>query len=150
MTTHTTLWLDMRDQFSEEHLMEWKAQKSLMRSLNNLDCDTEVIYQTCLIKRQDDKEAANSREAAAKQMPPERQVAHTERQAQAAPTNPDAAPVRSQTTLYPNWVQARVTKSKGSDLPRPYRTPREDAGRDLLLEEELGANSVFNPLVPGS
>ena len=77
----------------------------------------------------------------------ETSAAHAERQAQATPTNPDTAPARSQTALYPNWVQARVTKPKGSDLPRPYRAPREDAGRDLSLEEELGANSVFDPMV---
>ena len=62
-----------------------------------------------------------------------------ERQAQAMPTNPDAAPVRSQVALYPNWVQAWVTKPQGSDPPRPYRTPRQDADRDFSLEEELGA-----------
>ena len=77
----------------------------------------------------------------------ETSAARAERQAQATPTNPDTAHARSQTALYPNWVQARVTKPKGSDLPRPYRAPREDAGRDLSLEEELGANSVFDHLV---
>ena len=41
--------------------------------------------------------------------------------------NPDMAPVRSQATLYPNWVQAQVTKPQGSDPSRPYRTPRQDA-----------------------
>ena len=57
------------------------------------------------------------------------------------PTNPDAAPVRSQATLYPNWVQAWVTKPQGSDPPRPYRTPRQDADPDFSLEEELGAGT---------
>ena len=60
--------------------------------------------------------------------------------------NPDAAPVGSQATLYPNWVRAQVTKPQVSDPPRPYRTPRQDANRDFSLEEELGANSVFDPL----
>ena len=150
VATHATLWLDMRDQFAKEHHMEWEAQKSLTCSLNYLECDTEVIYQAHLIKRQDDKEAADSREAAAKQLLPERQVALMERQAWAMPMNPDAAPARSQATLYPNWVWAPVTKPQGSDPPRPYRTPRKDADRDLLLEEELGANSVFDPLALGS
>ena len=66
------------------------------------------------------------------------------------PMNPDMAPSRSQAALYPDWVQARVTKPKGSNLPRPYRMPREGAGRDLSLEEELGTNSVFDPLASGS
>ena len=71
MATHTTLWLDMRDQFTEEHHTEWEAQKSLMRSLRDLEHDIEVVYRACLIKRQDDKEVANRREAAVKQLPPE-------------------------------------------------------------------------------
>ena len=69
---------------------------------------------------------ADSREAAAKELPPERQVAHAERQARAMPTNLDIAPVSSQAALYPNWVWAPVTKPQGSDQPRPYRTPREE------------------------
>ena len=52
-----------------------------MRSLSDLECDTKVVYRARLIKRQDDKEVANSREAAAKQLLPERQVARAERQA---------------------------------------------------------------------
>ena len=71
VATHATLWLDMRDQFTEEHHMEWEAQKSLTRSLNDLEHDTEVIYWACLIKRQEDLEVADSREAAVKQLPPE-------------------------------------------------------------------------------
>ena len=55
----------------EEHLTEWEAQKSQMRCLNDLECDTEVIYRARIIKRQDDKAIADSREAAVKQLPPE-------------------------------------------------------------------------------
>ena len=44
VATHATLWLNIRDQFGEEHLTEWEAQKSLTHSLNNLEHDTEVIY----------------------------------------------------------------------------------------------------------
>ena len=71
MATHATLWLDMRDQFAEEHHTEWEALKSLMCSLSNLECGTEVIYRARLIKRQENKEVADSREATAKQLPPE-------------------------------------------------------------------------------
>ena len=66
------------------------------------------------------------------------------------PTNLDIAPVTSQAALYPNWVRARVTKPQGSDQPRPYRMPRQEADRNFALEEELDANSVFEPLVLGS
>ena len=45
--------------------------------------------------------------------------------------------MRSQAALYPNWVLAWVTKPQGSNPPRPYRTPRQDADRGFSLEEEL-------------
>ena len=38
------------------------------------------------------------------------------------------------------------TKPIGRDTPRPYQMPREDAGGGLMLEEELDAASVFDPL----
>ena len=99
-----TLWLDVGDQFAEEHITEWEAQKSQTCPLNDLERDTEVIYRARIIKRQDDKAVADSREAATKQLPPERQVACMERQASAMPTNPDAASMRLGAALYPNWV----------------------------------------------
>ena len=49
-------------------------------------------------------------------------------------------------TLYPNWVLSRAGKCTSPDTPQPYRTPREDAGGQLTLEEELDASSVFDPL----
>ena len=62
-----------------------------MHSLNDLERNTKVIYREHLVKRENDKLAANSREAAAKELLPDRQAAHAERQAQATPTNPDVA-----------------------------------------------------------
>ena len=66
------------------------------------------------------------------------------------PTSLDATSARLETALYPNWVQKRETKPRGSNLPRPYKTPKEDTSRGLLLEEELDANFVFDPLAFGS
>ena len=68
---HTTLWLDLRNLFMDEHVEEWEAQKSLTCTLNDLKWDTEVIYWACTIKRQEDKALADSKEAAAKELPPE-------------------------------------------------------------------------------
>ena len=48
--------------------------------------------------------------------------------------------------LYPNWVVRNKTKSTGSDVPRRYRAPKEDADRNLTLDVELDAASVFDPL----
>ena len=61
--------------------------------------------------------------------------------------NLDVAPVSSQAALYPNWVQAPLTKPQGGDQPRPYRTPREEVSRNSTLEEELDAGSMFDPLL---
>ena len=102
------------------------------------------------MKRQADKEAVDSRKAVMEQLSPEQQVAHAERQAWPMPTSSDAASTRLETPLCPNWVQKQETKPRGSDLPRPYKTHKEDANRGLTLEEELDANSVFDPLVSGS
>ena len=98
------------------------------------------------MKRENDKLAADSREAAAKELPPDRQAARAERQARAMPTNPDIAPLSSQADLYPNWVRAPVTKPQGGDQPRLYRMPRQEADRNFTLEDELDAKSVFDPL----
>ena len=147
VAAHTTLWLDMRDQFADEHHVEWEGQKLLTRSLNDLEHNTEVVDWECLVKRENDKLVANSREAAAKELPPDRQAARAERQARAMSTNPDVVPLSSQAALYPNWVWAPVTKPQGGDQPRPYRMPRQEADRNFMLEEELDAKSMFNPLL---
>ena len=83
VATHATLWLDMWDQFTDKHHAEWEGQKLLTRSLNDFECNTEVIYWVHLIKRENDELVANSREAAAKELPPDRQAACAERQARA-------------------------------------------------------------------
>ena len=146
MAAHVTLWLDMRDQFADEHHAEWEGQKLLTHSLNDLEYNSEVVYWEHLVKRENDKLVADSREAATKELPPDRQVARAERQAQALSMNPDVAPLSSQAALYPNWVCAPVTKPQGGDQPRPYRMPRQEADRNFMLEEELDAKSVFDPL----
>ena len=105
----------MRDQFADEHHAEWEGQKLLMCSLNDLERNTEVIYRECLMKRENDKLVADSREAAANELLPDRQAARAERQARATPTNPDVASLSSQADLYPNWVWAPVTKPRGGD-----------------------------------
>ena len=71
VATHASLWLDIRDQFAEEHLEEWEAQKSRAVGLNDLERDTEAVYRARIIKKQDDKPCADSKEAAAQELPPE-------------------------------------------------------------------------------
>ena len=147
---HATLWLNLRDQFVEEHMEEWEAQKCRTGTLNDLERDTEVVYWARIMKRQEDKAITDSKEVALKELPPERQVARAERQASTTPTKVDVTSTSMGATLYPDWIMRSKTKPTGRDVPRPYRVPREDAGRDLTLEEELDAASVFDPLQSAS
>ena len=71
MATHASLWLDIQNQFAEEHLEEWEAQKFRAVALNDLERDTEAVYRAHVIKKQDDKAHANSKEAAAQELLPE-------------------------------------------------------------------------------
>ena len=68
---HAMLWLYLQDQFVEEHIAEWEAQKCQTGALNNLEQDTEVIHRDLILKRQEDNAITDSKEAAAKELPPE-------------------------------------------------------------------------------
>ena len=142
------LWIDQRDHFSQEHLEEWDKQKEVGggETLNDLEWDTEVVYRAHIIKRQEDKVIADSKEVAAKDLPPERRAARAKRQAGATPRKDGVSLTSMSTTLYPDWVLSRAGKCVSTDMPQLYRTPREGAGRRLTLEEELDASSMFDPL----
>ena len=68
---NATLWIDQRDHFAMEHQEEWAKQKEQECALNDLERDTEVVYRVRLIRRQEDKLLADSKEAAAKDLLPE-------------------------------------------------------------------------------
>ena len=150
VAAQATLWLDICKQFTKEHFREWEAQKSQPCQLGALEHDTKIIYHWHLTKRQAEIEAAEGREAAAKQLPPEWQAAHVERQVWAMSVKMDVMPVQLESSLYPNWTWKQDTRPKGSDLPRPYKTPKEGNREELTLEEELDTKSMFDPLASGS
>ena len=104
------LWIDQQDHFSLEHLEEWAEQKEQECALNNLERDTEVVYRARIIRMQEDKALADSKEAAAKDLPPERRVAHAERQAGAMPRKDGMSSTSVSATLYPDWVLSRAGK----------------------------------------
>ena len=143
---NATLWIDLRDHFAMEHQEEWTEQKEQECALNDLERDTEVVYRACIIRRQEDKPIADSKEAAAKNLQPERRAAHAERQVGTMPRKDDVSSTNMSATLYPDWVLSRAGKRSSPDMPQPYQMPREGAGRRLSLEEELDAPSVFHPL----
>ena len=129
-----------------EHHEEWTEQKEQECALNDLERDTEVVYRARIIRRQEDKLIADSKEAAAKNLLPERQAARAERQAGATPRKKDVSSTSMSATLYPDWVLSWAGKRSSPDMPQPYQMPREGTGRRLTLEEELDASSVFDPL----
>ena len=146
VATNATLWIDQRDHFSLEHLEAWAKQKEEDCALNDLERDTEVVYRARIIKMQEDKLITDKKEADAKELPPERQVAHPERQASATPRRDNMSSTSMSVTLYPNWILNRAGKRTSPDMPQPYQMPREGADGGLTLEEELDASSVFEPL----
>ena len=143
---NTMLWIDQQDHFSMEHLEEWAKQKEQECALNDLERDTEVVYRACIIRMQEDKVLTDSKEAAVKDLPPERRAACTERQAGTTPRKEGLSSTSMSATLYPDWVLSRAGRRTSPNKPQPYRMPREDTGRCLTLEEELDASSVFDPL----
>ena len=143
---NATLRIDQQDHFAMEHLEEWAEQKEQECALNDLERDMEVVYRARIIRRQDDKLLVDSKEAAAKDLPPERRAARAERQAGAMPRKDGVSSTSMSATLYPDWVLSWVGKCTSPDTPQPYWMPREDAGRCLTLEEELDASSMFDPL----
>ena len=68
---NATLWIDLWDHFAMEHHEEWTEQKEQECTLNDLERDTEVVYRARIIRRQEDKLIADSKEAAAKNLLPE-------------------------------------------------------------------------------
>ena len=143
---NATLWIDQRDHFSMEHLEEWAEQKEQECTLNDLERDTKVVYRACIIRMQEDKILTDSKEAAMKDLPPERWAARAERQASATPRRDGVSSTSMSATLYPDWVLSQAGKRTSPDMPQLYRMPREGAGGCLILEEELDASSVFDPL----
>ena len=129
-----------------EHQEEWTEQKEQECALKDLERDTEVVYRARIIRRQEDKLIADSKEAAAKNLPPERRAARAERQAGTMPRKDDMSSTSMSTTLYPDWVLSLAGKRSSPDMPQPYRMPRKGTGGCLSLEEELDASSVFDPL----
>ena len=103
-----------------EHLEEWAEQKQQECALNDLERDTEVVYRACIIRMQEDKVLTDSKEAAAKDLPPERWAARVERQAGAMPRKDGVSSTSMSATLYPDWVLSWAGKRMSPDTPQPY------------------------------
>ena len=78
------MWLDITDQYTEQHHKEWRAQKCV-HDVNTLEHVTEIVYIGRLEDREDECDAAESREAEAQKLPEDCQRARALRQEQAMP-----------------------------------------------------------------
>ena len=146
MAQQASLWLDIRDLFGEEHVEEWESQEFRTVSLNDLERATEAEFQARILTRRDDKRRADSKEAAAQELPPEWHAEREQRQAKAMPLREDVSSTSARVPLYPNWVLRPCTKPPGRDTPAPYRAPRDTVAERLSLAEELDEASVLDPL----
>ena len=133
---NATLWIDRWDHFAMEHQDKWTKQKEQEYALNDLERDMEVVYRARIIRRQEDKLIADSKEAAPKDLPPERRAARAERQAATMPRKDNVSSMSMSITLYSDWVLSRAGKRSSPDTPQPYQMPREGTGRRLTLEDE--------------
>ena len=106
----------------------------------------EVVYRARIIKMQEDKFLANSKEAAARDLLPEQRAARGERQASTMHIKDGVSSTSMSANLYPDWVLSPAGKRTSPDTHQPYQTPREDTSGRPTLEEELVAASVFDPL----
>ena len=126
---NATLWTDQQDHFSMEHLEEWAEQKEQECALNDLERDTEVVYRAHIIRMQEDKVLADSKEAAVKDLPPERRAARAERQAGATPRKDGMSSTSMSATLYPDWVLSWAGRRMSPNTPnrteRLERTPAD-------------------------
>ena len=100
---NATLWIDLWDHFAMEHHEEWTEQKEQECALNDLERDTEVVYKARIIRRQEDKLIPDSKEAAAKNLPPEQQAACVRKGKPAPPPGKiDMSSTSMSATLYPS------------------------------------------------
>ena len=83
IANHCTLWLDVQEQFVEEHFQEWEAQKTPPYQLGPLEHDSELIG--ILSRGRWRWTLWDSREEEAKKLPPKHQAAHEQWQRQAMP-----------------------------------------------------------------
>ena len=76
-----------------------------------------MVYRARIIRRQEDKLIADSKEAAAKNLPPEQRAACVERQAGTMPRKDDVSSTSMSATLYPDWVLSRLVSVRAQTRP---------------------------------
>ena len=115
-------------------------------ALNDLEQATECLYECSLEAEAHRDERRAKAEADSARLPLEQQLAQKQRQEQAkvmgivTPSTDDSK--------YPLWHHQPQRKTPGPDVPRPYATPKEmgAAGRDAMINKELGLEDVYDPL----
>ena len=126
--------------------MQFDRQQKCHADLNDLEQATEHLYECSLEAEahRDDRRA--KAEADSVRLPLEWQLAQKQRQEQAKVMG--IVTPSTEDSKYPLWYRPPQCKTPGPDVPRPYATPKEmsAAGRDTMINKELGLEDVYDPL----
>ena len=126
--------------------VEFDRQQKCHADLNDLEQATEHLYECSLEAEAHRDERRAKAEANSTRLPLERQLARKQRQEQAKVTG--IVTPSTDDSKYPLWHCQPQCKTPGPDVPRPYTTPKEmgAAGRDTMINKELGSEDVYDPL----
>ena len=150
VTFGTFHWLESRSRHTEKEKADYERQlKSRREELNDLEVATQQLWQDWMQADEINTKRRQAKQAASRDLPPERRAAQLEREKQAKITGLQT-PTQTE-DRYPGWV-AEVRKKPGADTPTPYQTPG-DLRRAMNTDEqnatigvELGTKDVIDPL----
>ena len=106
----------------------------------------ECLYECSLEAKAHHDERRTKAEANNAELPLEQQLARKQRQEPAKVTG--IVMPFTDDSKYPLWHHQPQRKTPGPDIPQPYATPKEmsAAGRDAMINKELGSENVYDPL----
>ena len=135
IVNNTPSWLNAQALFDRSQQGEFDRQQKHHATLNDLEQATECLYECSLeAKAQHDERRAKA------------EADSMQRQEQAKVTG--IATSSTDDSKYPLWHRQPQHKTPGPNVPRPYATPKEmgAAGRDAMINKELGSEDVYDPL----
>ena len=132
--------------FDRSQQAEFNRQQKRHTDLNDLEQATEHLYECSLEAKAHRDERRAKAEANSAWLPLERQLTRKQRQEQAKVTG--IATSSTDDSQCPLWHRQPQHKTPSPDVPWPYATPKEmgTAGRDIMINKELGSEDVYDPL----
>ena len=146
IVNNTPSWLNAQALFDRSQQAEFDRQQKCHANLNDLEQATDCLYECSLEAEAHRDERKAKVEADSMWLLLERQLARKQRQEQAKVTG--IVTPSTDDSKYPLWHHQPQCKTPGPDVPRPYATLKEmgAAGRDTLINKELGLEDVYDPL----